>query len=402
MGLPLFIAHRYLFAGKSHNVINIISAISAVGMAVGTAALIIILSIYNGFDAIVKSMLSEVEPDLVVRPSEGKFFVPEGKAYDFAYDSPLVKNMCSVLKEQVFAAHNGHQATVTLMGVDEVFQEESAIRNHLIGGSFEFGDSGKAGAALGASLARRLGVAHFLNDSLTLYYPDRTARVSAINPMGAVRTAAVWPSCEFSVNAQIDNNLVIVSRELMCGLLGRSDEVSQVEIRFADNCTKKQAKSFRKQFQDELGPSFRVYDRVEQNPSMYKMLAWEKFAVCLIMIFVILILGFSIFGSLSMLIIDKREDISTLRAMGADRKLIRRVFTLEGWMITLYGMAAGLVIGIVFCLLQQHFGLIKMPGNYIMQAYPVILNWIDVLVAGTGIALLGYLIALVPVRRIRL
>ena len=190
---------------------------------------------------------------------------------------------------------------------------------------------------------------------------------------------------------------MILPIEKMRELLEYDDEVSAVEIRLIDGADSKELKKLQKEISGMLGPDFKVKDRFQQNESLYKMMRYEKAAIFMILIFIIIIIAFNIFGSLSMLIIEKRGDIETLRSLGAHDKLIRRIFVLEGWMISLTGLAAGLVLGIGFALLQQQFGFIKMPGQFIVQAYPVILSWTDIILTIAGVATIGYLIALLPV-----
>lgn len=397
MNLPLYIATRYLFAKKSHNVINIISAISCIGMAVGTAALVIILSIYNGFDNLVKGMLSTVEPDLMVVPSQGKFFVPESEAYDWAYDCPQVKNMCTVLQDNVFVCYDGHQGTALVKGVDDVYIEESKLADHIRDGEFTLSRGEIPYAAVGMGFARTMGISRHFISAMELFHPQRDAQYSALNPAGALRSVKVWPGCEFTINSEIDASLVIVQMDVMRELMGLyRNEVSAVEIRLKEGFTVSDLSYVRKGLQERLGEGFKVMDRTEQNPDLYRMLRYEKASVYLIMIFISLILGFSIFGSLSMLIIEKESDIATLRAMGADDRTVKRIFTFEGWMITLLGMVAGAAVGIVFCLLQKHFGFIRMPGNFVVDAYPVILQWSDVAICIASITLIGYIIAAIP------
>ena len=400
MNVPPFIALRYLFARKSHNVINIVSAVSAAGMAVGTAALIIILSVYNGFDALVKSMLSSVEPDLMIVPREGKFFVPEGPAYDWLYECPQVRNVSTVLQDNVFVEYDGSRGTALVKGVDDIYAQETPILDYVTGGEFTLAKGEVRYAAVGEGFASAMGIYHGFLSELNMYYPDRDGRYSALNPMAAVNTVRVWPSCEFSINSEVDASLVIVARDVMQELLGVEDEVSAVEIRLAHGSSPKDVSAVQKTVAELAGPQYRVLDRSQQNPALYKMLRYEKVAVYLIMAFIVLILGFSIFGSLRMLIIEKEDDIATLRAIGVSARDARRIFTLEGWFITLSGMIAGLVLGVAFCLLQQATGFIKMPGSYIVDAYPVVLEAGDVIASAISIAVIGYLIALVPSRKI--
>ncbi|MBQ7877528.1 MAG: FtsX-like permease family protein [Bacteroidales bacterium] len=397
MNLAQFIAGRYLFAKKSHNVINIISAISAIGMAVGTAALIIILSVYNGFDSLIRSMMSNVEPDLLITPATGKTFVPDDSTFDWIYDQPSVKNMCCVLEEQVFISYDGKQSLARAKGVDWVYEEESPLKDHMQDGEFKLHRGDVPLAAVGAGLAYELGISPRFLSPIEIYFPTRTGRISLANPAASIESVRVYPSGLFSVNNDVDAELLIVPIEKMQELLEYEDEVSAVELRLTEDSPKDELKRLQKEIGARLGPGFRVKDRFQQNESLYKMMKYEKAAIFMILIFVIIIIAFNIFGSLTMLIIEKKEDIRTLRSMGAPDSLIRKIFVLEGWFISLAGLAGGLVIGVGFAALQQAFGIIKMPGHFVVQAYPIILSWSDILLTAVGVAVIGYLIALLPV-----
>lgn len=399
MHLPLFIARRYLFAKKSHNVINIISAISAVGMAIGTAALIIILSIYNGFDELVKSTLSNVEPDILITPAKGKVFIPNGETFDRIRQNPLIDEYDLILQENVFVDYDGHQGIAKAKGVDSAFEAESPLAEHITNGEFSLHKGQLPQMVVGAGLAYKMGMNPAFLASAELYFPIRDRNFSLANPAASIETVRMRPSGIFSVNQQIDDDLMIVPIEEMRKLLGYEEEVSGVEIRLAEGSTAKDIRSAIKHIQKELGPEFKVLDRFRQNPSLYKMMRYEKAAIYLILIFVIIIIALNIFGSITMLIIEKKDDIETYRSLGATDKMLRHTFTLEGWLISLLGLAAGLVIGIGFSLAQQNFGFIKMPGSFLVNAYPVILQWQDVLATIAGVALIGYIIALLPVRR---
>ena len=401
MRLAPFIAGRYLFAKKSHNVINIISAISAVGMAIGTAALIIILSVYNGFDSFIRSMLSYVEPDLMIVPSEGKVFIPEGETFDWLYEQPCVKSMCCILQEQVFASYDGKQTLVKAKGVDWIYEEESPIREHTAEGEFKLHRGDIPLVAVGSSLAYELGLSPRFLSPVELYFPSRTRKISSANPLASIESVKVWPSCTFTINNEVDSDLMILPIEKMRELLEYGDEVSAVEIRMTDGTDSKTIRRIQDETAERLGADFKVKNRFQQNESLYKMMKYEKAAIYMILIFIIIIIAFNIFGSLSMLIIDKKEDISTLRSLGAEDSLIKRIFILEGWMISLAGLVVGLFAGITFSLLQQHFGFIKMPGHFVVQAYPVIVSWSDILLTIIGVAAIGYLIALLPASRIK-
>ena len=398
MRVAPFIALRYLFAKKSHNVINIISAISAIGMAIGTAALIIILSVYNGFDALIKSMMSNVEPDFLIVPSSGKTFVPEEQAFDMIYDQPEVKSMCCILQDQVFINYDGKQRIAKAKGVDWIYESESTLGDCMVKGEFKLHKGDIPMAAVGVGMAYEMGMDPAFLSPIEVYYPTRTRKISMTNPAASIEYIKVWPSGTLSINADTDRELMILPIAKMQELLEyESDVVSGIEIRLADGTSGKQARKLQKKMSQILGDEYIVKDRYQQNESLYKMMKYEKAAIFMILIFVVIIIAFNIFGSLSMLIIEKEGDIRTLKSLGAKDSLINKIFILEGWMISLAGLAGGLLIGISFALLQQHFGFIKMPGHFVVQAYPVILSWSDVLLTTAGVATVGYVIATLPV-----
>ena len=396
MRLSVFIAKRYLFAKKSHNVINIISAISAIGMAIGTAALIIIMSVYNGFDSLIRSMMGNVEPDLLITPVSGKVFVPEGEVYDWIYDQEAVASMSCVLQEQVFINYDGKQGLAKAKGVDWIYEEETPLREHLVEGEFRLHKGDIPLAAVGASLAYELGLSPRFLAPVEVYFPARDRKISTSNPFASLESIKVWPSCTFAVNADVDSELMILPIEKMRELLEYDDEVSAIELRLTTGTGEKEAARLQEEISARLGSGFNVKDRFQQNESLYKMMKYEKAAIYMILLFVIIIIAFNIFGSLSMLIIEKKSDIETLRSLGAQDSLIRRIFVLEGWLISLIGMGAGLVVGIAFALMQQHFGFIKMPGHFTVQAYPIIISFSDILLTIAGVAVIGYIIAMLP------
>lgn len=397
MGIGLKIAWRYLFAKKTQNVINIISAISACGMAVGTAALIIVLAVYNGFDSIVSSSLSCVEPDLLITPASGKYFVPEGEIYGQLYSDPSVKSICCVLEETVFLSYGKKQATAQVRGVDEIYEEESDIASHIVRGEYKLHKGSVPLACLGTALAHRLEANPAFVTPMEIWYPSRTRKFSAISPAASLESVKVWPSGIFNINSEVDEQLVIVPIETMRELLELKEEVSAVEIRLIPG--EGNVAALRKAISDALGTEFLVKDRYMQNESLYKMMKYEKAAIYLILIFMVLVISLNIYGNLTMLTIEKRGDIFTLKSMGASNALIRRIFRLEGWLITLVGLVIGAAVGIAVVLLQEHFGIVKMPGGFLVSAYPVILQWTDVALVCISIALIGWLVTLVPSRR---
>ena len=394
--LPLRFALRYLFARKSHNVINIISGISVAGMAIGTAALIIILSVFNGFNKLVSDSLGDAQPDLVVKPAAGKAFVPDSTAFAWLYDQELVYNMCSVIEEQAFIAFDGKQSLARVKGVDSVFEEESPLQNHITDGIFSLHRGTLPRAVVGSSLAWSMDINPRFIAPLEIYYPDREGSISLSNPAASLRSTKVTVAGLFAINAELDADLVIVPIETMRELLDYDEEVSAVEIRVQKGTTDKALNGLAAELSERLGPDYEVLDRYRQNEALYKMMRYEKLAIYMILIFIVIIIAFNIYSSLTMLIIEKKDDIGTLRSLGAPEPMTRRIFLLEGWLISLLGLVIGLVLGIVLVYLQQKFGLIRMPGNYVISAYPVILKVSDILWTVVGVALVGYLIALLP------
>lgn len=367
MNLALYIAKRYLFAKKSHNVINIISAISVVGMAIGTAALVIILSVFNGFNGIIEQNLGELDPDYKIVPSEGKTF----STGDFPFDRiPENFRATGIVEENVFVTYGDNQGFAKAKGVGEDADP-----------SLMHGDI--ALARFGAGIAGKLGIVPRFLEPAYLFFPDRSARLSPINPEAALNKVRVQPSEIFSVTTDIDNELVMVPIGTMRELMGYSDdEVTAIELRGNGDI------GF------DPGDGFVVLDRYQQHPDLFKMMKYEKAAIYLILVFIVIIISLNIFGSLSMLIIEKSGDVETLRAMGAGDKLIRKIFALEGWLISLLGMVSGLVVGVIIVLVQSRFGIVKLPGNYLIDAYPVELQLTDLLLTVAAVAAIGFIISL--------
>lgn len=392
--LPLRIALRYLFSRKSYHVINMISGIGAAGMAIGTAALVVILSVFNGFDSLVSQSLTDAHPDLVIKPATGKVFRPDSLSW--LVEEPSIVRLSSVLEDQAFLSCDGKQGLVLVKGVDLAAEEESPLKAHMIDGVWQLHRGDWAMAVAGAGLAAQLGLNPRFLAPLELHYPSRTEAISLANPAASLRSVKLGLAGVLSVSSELDAKLLVVPIGSVRELLGYETEVSALEIWAAPE----QAQALQKTLQERLGPHFRVLDRYQQNASVYKMMRYEKLAIFLILIFVVLIIAFNIYSSLRMLVIEKEADIATLRSMGATDSLVRHIFRLEGWLVSLLGMALGLVLGIALVLVQQKFGLVPMPGNFIVDAYPVVLRASDLLWTVAGVALIGYLMALLPTRKI--
>ena len=395
MQLPGFIARRYLFAKKSHNVINIISIIAAAGIAIGTAALVIILSIYNGFDRIVRDLNDSYTADVLISPATGKVFSFDQR-FDFLSDDPRVKAACGVLEENVFVQYSDRNKVVTARGVDSLYEQITSLRDHLTEGDFDlsFGDLGQV--VLGRTVALELGVRTAFLQPLTVWFPSRTQKVDLLNPLASLRQEKLHPAGIVALEQNFDQKYLFMPLPALRNLLEYDDEVSGVELYLAPSGLNRKGMASRallSELQAKLGDGFVVRDRQQQNTMLYKLLKYEKIAIYLILLFVMLIISFNIYGSLSMLIIEKRDDIATLRAIGADDQLVEQIFVREGWLISLLGIGIGVVAGLAVCWAQLRFGLVKMPGNFVVDAYPVVVQWSDVLIIVAGVALIGWVIS---------
>ena len=403
MKLSRFIAWRYLFAKKSHNVINISSIISATGIAVGSAALVIILSIYNGFDSIVRDLNDSHTADVLVTPAEGKVFRAEGRL-DFLRDDPRVRAVCGVLEESVFVQYGDRNKVVTARGVDSLYERITGLRDHLTEGEFSLSYGDLNQVILGRLVALELGARPAFLQPLTAWFPSRTATVDLLNPLASLRQVKLHTAGIVSLEQNFDQTYMYMPLDALRELLEYDDEVSGCEIYLNPSGLNRRGLASREilsDIRDALGEGYIVRDRQQQNTTLYKLLKYEKVAIYLILLFVMLIVSFNIFGSLSMLIIEKRDDIATLRAMGAGDELVGQIFVREGWLISLFGIAVGVGTGLLVCLAQQRFGIVKMPGNFVVDAYPVMVQATDILIIIAGVALIGWLISLLTRRMSR-
>lgn len=407
MNLPLFIAKRYLFAKKSHNVINIISLISAIGIAIGTAALVVVLSVYNGFESLVKDIYSTYEADLVIEPAKGKFFDTQNERLEKLRKDDRIISISEVLEENIFISYAGRQRVAMLKGVDSVYTSNPRLYNSVREGEFSLIVKGVPHAVLGRDLARDLRVrTHFL-DPLEIFYPSRGSDVSMVNPMASLNKEILFPSGIVSANQEIDKNYIFVSIDIARSLVTGSPsthEVSSLEIITKEGVNndpfKKDIENLLNTGEGEETAKYIIKNRYQQNETVYKMMSYEKVAIYMILLFIIIVVTCNIFSSLTMLIIEKEDDIHTLTSLGASKGLLTRLFVLEGWLITFIGMICGVVIGVILCYIQIHFGVIKMPGNFTISSYPVVLNILDILVTIVGVSLVGFVITSLPALKI--
>ncbi len=398
MNLPFYIARRYLLAKKSQNVINIISGISVIGMAVGTMALIIVLSVFNGFDELIKSLYSTFDPEIKITLAEGKTFSPVITGFEEIRNLRGVHYFSEVLEENVLLRYGDRQYLATLKGVDDDFADVTGIDTMIVDGAFELMDQNRPYAVVGQGVAYYLGIGlNFLNP-LNIYSIKRTENIS-VNPEQAINRKFIFPSGIFSIEQEHNVKYVIVPISFARDLLGYSDEVSAVEIKLYPGADQNEVQE---EIHSILGNEYLVQNRNEQNELFYRIMKSEKWAIFFILTFILIVASFNIIGSLTMLILDKKEDINTLRSLGASNKLIRKIFLLEGWMISILGAIFGLIIGSLIAWLQAKYGFIKLnsSGSFIIDAYPVVYKFPDVIKIFTTVLLIGLLAAWYPVRYI--
>jgi len=399
VNISLYIARRYLFGKKSQNAINIISAISILGVAVGTMALVIVLSVFNGFDKVVKSLFNAFDPDIKITAVMGKTFSPAGETFDLVREHPGVEAFSEVLEENALLMYGDQQHIATIKGADENFENVTGIDSMIIDGSMKLKDTNWSYAVIGQGVAYYLRIGLSFVDPLFIYTIRRTAPVNLANPDQSIKRQFIYPAGIFSIEQDFDSRYVIVPIEFARELLEYTDEVSAIEIKLNQQINPAKTQS---ELKGILGPDYHVKNREEQNELFYRIMRSEKYAIFLILTFILIIASFNIIGSLSMLIIDKKTDIKTLRNMGAGNKLIEKIFLVEGWMISIVGSISGLIIGTVISWLQYKFGLLKLSGSgtFIIDAYPVDIQIPDLILVWLTVLLIGFLAALYPVKQI--
>jgi ABC-type lipoprotein release transport system permease subunit len=394
------IARRYLFSKKSHNAINIISGISATGVAVGTMALVVVLSVFNGFGSLISDLFSNFDPDLKITLTQGKTFDVNSKAFNELRKLKSVAYFTEVIEENALLKFKDKQMPVTIKGVSDDFEKMTCIDSIMYDGKFVLFDGGFQRAVPGVGVASILGLgAHFI-DPLYIYAPKRTSDINLLRPEASFNQIGTFVSGIFSVKQlQYDDHYVLVSIALARNLFEYDkNTVSSVELKLSNGVDKE---SVQKQIQNLLGDKFQVKDRYEQQESFFKIMKIEKWITYLILCFILLIASFNIIGSLSMLIIDKKPDIETLRNLGANNQLIKRIFLYEGWMISIVGAITGIGLGTILCLLQEYFGFLKLGSGYVVDAYPVKADLSDILLVFITVLIMGFLAAYYPVRYIK-
>lgn len=395
------IACRYLFSSKSHHAINAITVVAACGVGLITMVLICILSVYNGFEWLANQQYSHFDADLKVVPTTGKTFDRNDSLYHLITTHPGVTSVSSVLEEQVLLCYGNRQVPAIIKGVDDTYRNTIDIDSVILGGEFLLEDPVVHYTVMGAGTAMQVGIGVGFVRPLTIYCPRREGNISLLNPGDAFTQGELYCSAIFQTNTDYDNELCITSLTFVRTLLQDSLLTSGYEVRLN---SQSDPEEIREELTALLPQSFTILTRAEQQADIYRIMNIEKWITFLIVIFILLIASFNIIGALSMLIIDKEAEITTLRNLGADHQLIARIFTFEGWLISGSGAIIGAVVGVCLCLIQQHYGLITLGDGsdmYIIHAYPVVVRWTDVTYSLVSVALIGFLATIYPVRILR-
>ena len=397
------IAFRYLFSKKGHNAINIVSGISAVAVAVVTAAMICVLSVMNGFGTLVEHMFSEFDPVLLVVPAEGQTLRTDAEPILSLYAREDIEAISMQLEQTALVRYKEHQLPARVMGVDSLFTATAHIDSIITDGFYSVWDGAFERAVLGRGLAAQLGMNAHFTGALHLYAPERIGRINMLRPDQSLRHEHAFIAGTFAVNQiEYDDQLMLVSLPMAQRLFGY-DEYTATALRIQPKSTLK-IEDLKLKISKILGPGYKVLNRYEQQADFFRILRIEKWLTILLLVFILIIASFNVIGSLSMLIIDKREDIRILSHMGADEAMIRRIFLFEGWLISSLGTLSGLVLGVLICLGQQHYGWLKLGtgSEYIISAYPVQVQIPDIALVAAIVLVLGFVAAWYPAHKIQI
>lgn len=393
MHLPLFIARRYLFSKKKQNAINIISAISIVGVTIGTTALIVILSVFNGIDLLLQESTDSFTPDLTISPQVGKFTRFDSALYTGLQSAPYIAHFDKVIEEKALVKYGDKLSPVTLKGVEADYAVHTRFDNNIIQGEFQLESGEGYKSVVGYGLAAQLGIGLNFLTPMNFYYPRKGASSASLS---ALNTEQLYPAAFFSSQQDIDGQYVLTDINFARKLFGIGDQISKIEIKLKNPDL---IPALKKELQSQYGDRYRIEDKYEINRAFYAMMKSEKTAVFLILLFILIIASFNIVGSITMLILDKKEDLGTYKAMGMTTSHIISIFKTEGNLITFAGAALGLTLGTLICLAQEKFGFISLgDGSYIITAYPVKLIFSDILLIIGIVLLIGYTASYFPVK----
>lgn len=395
------IAWRYLFAKKQFNAIHIITTISSIAVGVVTAAMICVMSVMNGFGTMVEQMFSQFDPDIRITAQNGKSFHLSPEVKDQLLALPEVNLLSESIEETALIYFEDKQTPVQLMGVDSVFDSLTDIDNIITDGHFEVYDGAFDRAVLGQLLAWKIGIGARFIHGIQVYAPKRNSKVNMLRPDANFNTETCFIAGIFAVNQQkYDENTMIVDIDFTRRLL----EYDSTEMTALMVSTQGNIKQAKRAIAQVMGEGYNIHDRYEQQKDFFRILRVEKLLTSLLLAFILLIATFNGIGALSMLIIDKKNDIRILSHLGANEQLIKRIFLFEGWLVNAIGAIGGVVVGLTICLLQEHFGLLKLGNGveYVISAYPVAVQGLDILLVICIVWILSLISVWIPVRRIKI
>lgn len=398
---PFFVARHYLFSRKKTHAINVISIISVIGVAVATMALVIVLSVFNGFQDLMASFFTNFDPQLKVVPTEGKTRPADDPILTEIRKLPQVDVATETLEDQALAVYNGNQAMVMVKGVDDNFAELTHITDIVYGeGTFDLHTANLEIGTPGIRLAQTLGLGTRWQNYLHIYAPARNGQLDLSDPTsGFVEDSLFSSGLVFNVKqSKYDKNYILTSIGFARNLFGQQGMLSALEIRLKAGSD---LEAVKKKMQEIAGTKYKVLDRYEQQAGTYKIIKVEKFMAYLFLTFILIVACFNIVGSLSMLIIDKKDDAQTLSSLGATNHQIRQIFLFEGRMISVIGAVLGIALGLLLCGLQQAFGFVRMGGSdgtFVVNAYPVSVHYVDVFFIFITVIVVGWLAVWYPVR----
>jgi lipoprotein-releasing system permease protein len=397
LNLPFHIASRYLVAKNSHNAINIISMISVMGVTVGTMALIVILSVFNGFDNLVRSLINSFNPDLKVTLVEGKIFRPSDDVLNSLKALPGVVAVSFVLEDKALVRYEELQTIAVVKGVGDNYPSVSGIDSMVVEGEYKVASRGEPFALIGKGISIYLNVRTYSPRQITLYVPRRLKQPS-LDAGRALNRQYISVGGVFSIEQDFDLRYIVVPLNFAHDLFEYgTGEVTSLEIKTASGADTDRIQDA---VASILGEEYKIENRYQQNDVFYKTMQAEKWAIFLILVFILVVASFNVIGTLTMLMLEKKKDIVTLRNMGADSRLLRRIFMLEGWLISASGAVLGTVLGLLICWLQQRYGLIRLQGSgsFIIDAYPVLVKAGDVILILVSVVFIGLLAAWYPIR----
>lgn len=401
MKFPFFIARRYLFAKKSHNAINIITLVSVIGVAVGTMALVVVLSVFNGFEKLILSLFNAFNPDMEISLKEGKVFSIDDLPLEELKNIPGVALYSEILEETALITYRDKQHLVTMRGVSKDYVRITGIDTMLVAGQMilEDGDADYLVLGQGVEYVLAANLNDFLNP-LNLYVPKR-GRSTGLQPSQAFNASSNFASAVFGIQSEFDMEYILVPLRLARRLLNYQMEITSLVIGLEANANPAR---IQREIEALLGPEFQVRNRLQQQDFLYKVMRSEKWAIFLILSFILIIASFNVIGSLTMLVIEKTRDIRILHNMGASQKTIRQIFLTQGILISLGGALAGIILGGLISWLQMRFGIIAIQaeGNFIIDAYPVHIKALDFLLVAITVFGIGWLASVLPVRNIDL